>query len=452
LEIAVLIIGNKNFKKLEIASSYRTAITIGFLIMKKGLEVRLYPSKEQRVLIDRTLGCSRFVYNHVLALKKELWEDYKLSFNPNLKSFKEEWAFLTKVPSQALANSYMDCMTAYNNWFNSLKGKSKAKQTFPKFHKKGQKDSFRIAATKTSKGYDLRIENHEHIKVPKLGCVKFRNYNDSDWSKIHIYNITIKKTPSNKYFASLCVELSEKEYIKPKYESCGFDLGLKDFCIFDSGEVIENPKYYRKTEYRTRKTQRQLSKCKKFSKNYKKVQLKLAKLHEKIKNQRKDFKHKVSRKIVNENQVIVSENLNVKGMLKNHNLAKSIQDASFGSFCNMISYKANEQHRQYVKIGTFYPSSKICHCCRFKYKGLKIEERFWTCPKCGTCLDRDENAAINILNEGLKILNRNTVGSAGDASSSKPVDTGLVTNLEQEPVITCSKTTSHAGKSSALAE
>ena len=407
--------------------------------MKKGLEVRLYPSKEQRVLIDRTLGCSRFVYNKVLGMKKELWEDYKLYFNPNLKSFKEEWKFLTKVPSQALANSYMDCMTAFNNFFDSLKGKSKTKQSFPKFHKKGQKDTFRIAATKTSKGYDIRIEDYEHIKVPKLGSIKFRNYNNLDWSKIHIYNITIKKTPTSKYFASLCVETEDPKYIEPKFNACGFDLGIKDFAIFDSGEVIENPKYYRTIEYRIKKTQRQLSKCKKFSKNYKKVQLKLAKLHEKIKNQRKDFQHKISRKIVNENQIIVSEDLNVKGMLKNHKLAKSIQDASFSSFYKMITYKAKEQHRQYVKIGTLYPSSKLCHCCGFKYKGLKLEERFWNCPECGTYLDRDENAAINILNEGLKILSRNTDGRSESDKSLKPVDTGYISNLEQEPVITNGK-------------
>ena len=420
--------------------------------MKKGIEVRLYPSKEQRVLIDRTLGCCRFVYNHILSLKKELWEDYKLSFNPKLKSFKEEWKFLTKVPSQALANSYMDCMAAFNNFFNSLRGKSKAAHKFPKFHKKGQKDSFRIAATKTSKGYDIRIEDYEHIKVPKLGSIKFRNYNGIDWSKVHIYNITIKKTPTNKYFASLCVETEEPEYIKPKFESCGFDLGIKDFAIFDSGEVIENPKYYRNTEQRIKKIQRILSKCKKYSKNYKKVQLKLAKLHEKIKNQRKDFQHKWSRKIVNENQVIISEDLNVKGMLKNHKLSKSIQDASFSSFCNMIAYKSLEQNRQYIKIGTFYPSSKLCHCCGFKYKGLKLEERFWTCPECGTYLDRDENAAINILNEGMKILNRNTDGRSGNDKSFKPVYTESLSSLEQESVITGSLTTCHAGKSSALAE
>ena len=418
--------------------------------MKKGLEIRLYPSKEQRVLIDRTLGCSRFVYNHVLSLKKELWEDYKLSFNPKLKSFKEEWKFLTKVSAQALANSYMDCMTAFNNFFNSIKGKSKAVQKFPKFHKKGQKDSFRIAALKTSKGYDIRIEDLEYVKVPKLGLIKFKNYNNLDWSKVHIYNITIKKTPTNKYFASLCVEVNEPEYVEPKFDACGFDVGLKDFCIFDTGEVIENPKYYKKTEYKIKKTQRQLSKCKKFSKNYKKVNLKLAKLHEKIKNQRKDFQYKVSRKIVNENQVIVSEDLNVRGMLKNHRIAKSIQDASFSSFCNMIAYKALEQHRQYIKIGTFYPSSKLCHCCGFKYKGLKLEERFWTCPECGIYLDRDENAAINILNEGLKILSRNTDVRSGNDKSLKPVDTESISSLEQESVITGSLTTCHAEKINCL--
>ena len=236
------------------------------------------------------------------------------------------------------------------------------------------------------------------------------------------------------------------------FNACGFDLGLKDFAIFDSGEIIENPKYYRKTEYKIKKTQKILNKCIKFSKNYKKVNLKLAKLHEKIKNQRKDFQHKISRQIVNKNQVIVSEDLNIKGMLKNHKLAKSISDASFGSFCQMISYKANEQQRQYIKIDTFYPSSKLCHCCGFKYKGLKLNERFWTCPECGTYLDRDENAAINILNEGLKILHGNTVGSTGNDKSLKPVDTGLITNLEQEPVITSGFTTCHAGKSFALAK
>ena len=196
-----------------------------------------------------------------------------------------------------------------------------------------------------------------------------------------------------------------------------------------------------------------MSHCTKGSQNYNKQKLKVALVHEKIKNQRKDFQHKWSRRIVNENQVIVSEDLNVKGMLKNHKLAKSIQDASFGSFCNMITYKADEQHRQYIKIDTFYPSSKLCHCCGYKNTTLKLADREWICPNCNTLLDRDNNASINILNEGLKILKcRNTVGSTGDDKSSKPVDTGYISNLEQESVIASGSTTCHAGKSSALAE
>ena len=177
--------------------------------------------------------------------------------------------------------------------------------------------------------------------------------------------------------------------------------------------------------------QRKLSKCKYGSNGYKKQKLKVAKLYEHIKNQRKDFQHKVSSRIVNENQVIISEDLNVKGMLKNHKLAKSIQDASFGTFCNMIKYKSEQKHRVYLKIDRFYPSSKLCHHCGYKYTGLKLEERFWTCPKCGTYLERDENAAINILNEGLKRLS--TVEYTGSGTSvPKPIDTGLVTNLESE--------------------
>jgi len=244
------------------------------------------------------------------------------------------------------------------------------------------------------------------------------------------------------------VEIEESEYIEPKFDACGFDLGLKDFAIFDSGEVIENPRYFRTSQVKLAKERRKLSHCIKGSNNYKKQKLKVALVHEKIKNQRKDFQHKWSRRIVNENQIIVSEDLNVKGMLKNHKLAKSIQDASFSSFINMITYKSKEIYRTHIKIGTFYPSSKLCHCCGFKYKGLKLEERFWTCPNCSTYLDRDENAAINILQEGIKILSRTTDGRSGDDKSSKPVDTGYISNLEHESVIACdSKSYSHAGKS-----
>lgn len=210
---------------------------------------------------------------------------------------------------------------------------------------------------------------------------------------------------------------------------------MKDFAIFDSGDVVENPKYYRKSEKKLVKEQRLLSKMTRGSKNYNEKKLRIAKLHEKVRNQRKDFQHKVSTQLVNENQVIISEDLNVKGMLKNHKLAKSIQDASFGTFCNMIKYKAEQMNRIYLKVDRFFPSSKLCHHCGFKYKGLKLEERFWICPECGTYLDRDENAAINILNEGLRILKQKYPDGTGESDvlvTSKPIDTGYTGNLESE--------------------
>lgn len=408
--------------------------------MKKGLEIRIYPNKTQQKLIQMTFGATRFVHNKILAIKKELWEDYKLSFNPNLKSFKEEWKFLSKVPSQALANAYMDSMNAFNNFFKCIKGKSKAQQKFPKFKKKGKsKDSFRIACTYDKKNIgDIRVIDRNHIKIPKLGIVQFANYNDLDWSKTHIYNITIKQSAVGNYYASLCCELTEPEYKEPKYYATAFDLGVKDFAIFDDGTVEENPKFFRKSEKKLAKEQRLLSKMIKGSNNYNEKKLKIAKIHEKIKNQRKDFQHKTSTRIVNENQIIISEDLNVKGMLKNHKLAKSIQDASFSSFCNMIAYKSEQKNRIYLKIDRFFPSSKICHHCGFKYKGLKLDERFWTCEKCGTYLDRDENAALNILHEGLRILKEkypDGTGESGAFAAPKPIDTGYNSNLESELLI-----------------
>ena len=403
--------------------------------MKKGLNIRLYPNIVQQKLAEKTFGATRFVYNHVLDLKKELWEEYRLSFTPNLKSFKEECNFLTKVPSQALANSYMYCLNSFKNFFNGKRGKTNNKQKYPKFHKKGKsKDSFRIACTYNKKSIgDIRILDKNHIQIPKFGKMKFAGYDSLDWSKIHIYNVTISKSHCCNYYASICAELDEPEYIEPKFKETAFDLGLKDFAIFDDGTVENNPRYFRKSQKQLAKAQRKLSHCVKGSNEYKKQKIKVAKIHEKVRNQRKDFQHKVSSRIIIENQNIFSENLKPSNMLKNHKLAKSIQDAAFGSFCNMVSYKSLIYHRNYIKIGTFFPSSKLCHCCGFKYNGLSLDERFWKCPDCGELLDRDENAALNILKEGQRIFN-STVGNTESLGQypSKPIATGLNTNLESE--------------------
>ena len=403
--------------------------------MKKGLNIRLYPNIVQQKLAEKTFGATRFVYNHILGLKKELWEEYRLSFTPNLKSFKEEWNFLTEVSSQALANAYMDCLNSFKNFFNGKTGKTNNKQKYPKFHKKGKsKDSFRIACTYNKKSIgDIRILDKNHIQIPKFGKMKFAGYDRLDWSKIHIYNVTISKSHCGNYNASICVELDEPDYIEPKFKETAFDLGIKDFAIFDDGTVENNPRYFRKSQKQLAKAQRKLSHCVKGSKGYKKQKIKVAKIHEKVRNQRKDFQHKISSRIVIENQNIYSENLRPSNMLKNHKLAKSIQDAAFGSFCNMISYKSLMYHRNYIKIGTFFPSSKLCHYCGFKYNGLSLDERFWKCPDCGELLDRDENAALNILKEGQRIFN-STVGNTESLGKypSKQIDTGYNSNLESE--------------------
>lgn len=202
-------------------------------------------------------------------------------------------------------------------------------------------------------------------------------------------------------------------------------MGIKDFLIDSDGIVIDNPKYFRTSQNKLTKEQRKLSKCIKGSNNYNKQKLKVALVHEKIKNQRKDFQHKISRQLVNENQVIVSEDLKPSNMVKNHKLAKSITDASFSSFCNMIDYKSKWYGRTYIKISSFYPSSKLCHCCGYKNTTLTLKDREWECPQCHTLLDRDKNAALNIFEEGLKILN-----NSGQGLPVEPIDTGCNSNLE----------------------
>ena len=239
-----------------------------------------------------------------------------------------------------------------------------------------------------------------------------------------IYNITIKKSKTNKYYCSICCECQEPEKLKQNDYNIGFDLGLKDFLIDSDGIVIDNPRYFRKSQDKLAKEQRKLSHCVKGSNNYIKQKLKVALVHEKVRNQRKDFQHKISHQLINENQVIVSEDLKPSNMVKNHKLAKSISDASFSSFCNMIDYKAKWYGRTYIRVGSFYPSSKLCHYCGYKNTTLTLADREWECPNCHTLLDRDKNAALNILDEGLKLL------KSGQELPVEPIDTGCINNLE----------------------
>lgn len=393
--------------------------------MVRAFEIRLYPNKKQKQLINKTFGVCRFVYNNTITLKQKC---YKENLNIDIhKKLINENVWIKEVEAKAVQQVERDCEKAYKNWFNSLSGKSKYKYNFPKFKKKHDKQSYRTLQMyhDITKLCNVKLRQ---IIIPKIGNVIFRTgYDFSKYNIINVCNITIKKSKTNKFYCSICCECNEPEKLKPNKNFIGFDLGLKDFLIDSDGCVIDNPRYFRKSQAKLAKEQRKLSHCIKGSNNYNKQKLKVALVHEKVRNQRKDFQHKVSSQIINENQVIVSEDLKPSNMVKNHKLAKSIQDASFSSFCNMINYKTKWYGRTYIKVGSFYPSSKICHCCGYKNTTLTLKDREWECPNCHILLDRDKNAALNILEEGLKILNKSR-----QELPVEPVDTDFNRNLEQE--------------------
>ena len=395
--------------------------------MNRAFEIRLYPTKLQEQKLNQTFGACRFMYNCTLFQKQKAYsEQIKITTDEIVKHIKSENPWLKEIGSQAICQTLNDLNSAYKNWFNSLSHKTKQKSKAPKFKKKHDKQSYRDCMMK-DKIELLCNQDTRKISIPKIGLVLYRTgYDFSKYNITKVCNITVKKSKTNKYYCSICCECQEPKKLKQNDYSIGFDLGLKDFLIDSDGIVIDNPKYFRKSQDKLTKEQRKLSNCTKGSNNYIKQKLKVALVHEKIKNQRKDFQHKVSSQIINENQVIVSEDLKPSNMIKNHKLAKSIQDASFSSFCNMIDYKAKWYGRTYIKIGSFYPSSKLCNCCGYKNTTLTLADREWECPNCHTLLDRDKNAALNILDEGLKIF------KSGQELPVEPVDTEYKGTLEQE--------------------
>ena len=375
-------------------------------VINKTYRFRVFPNKEQEVLLNKHFGCSRFVYNYFLNERKEQYQKDKKSDNyytqaktlTDLKK-QEETIWLKEVNSQTLQFALRSLDTAYVNFF-------RCNAQFPKFKSRKHKNTFTVPQFgKLEDGKIILPKFKEGIKVKLHREVK---------GEIGKMNIT--KTPTGKYYVSIFTEQQIEDLPKTN-KQVGIDLGLKDFVITSDNNKFKSNRYTKKYAKQLKKAQQHLSRKQKGSNGFEKQKLKVAKIHEKIANSRLDTLHKVSHQLVNENDLIVCEDLNVKGMIKNHKLSKHIADASWGNFVTLLQYKCDWYGKELVKVNRFYPSSKTCGNCGWINQELKLSDREWTCESCGVVHDRDVNASCNILKEGLKIFGQGLSNTKAEDNS-----------------------------------
>lgn len=361
----------------------------------RGYKYRIYPNASQRSLLERIFGCCRYVRNHFLALRRDEWKANQRSITykdtsrllTEMKQ-REETSWLKEADSMALQEALRNLDAAFQNFFQK-------RARYPRFHSKhAHQQSYR---TRNQKGGIRFVGNR--LKLPKVGLVRIRKSRNFDGRILHA---TVSRTASGEYFVSLCVE-EEAVFAPCGKGSVGIDVGLKAFCTMSDGAEARNPKYLPKYQKKLARAQRRLSRTMPRSKNHEKQRIRVARIHEHIRNMRRDTLQKLTTQLVNENQVIAVEHLKIRNMLRNHKLARAISDASWSEFFRELEYKAAWRGATILKVDTFYPSSQTCSTCGCQnplVKNLAVRE--WTCPKCGTHHDRDVNAAKNILAKALE--------------------------------------------------